>query len=116
MLTAPARPRYASFFRNTWKLRREAQSTVSWFGRKLGSEPVTHCGAAMTCVGPMTATALAEAARNVRRLTLVTADSSPGASLKPHAWRASKTRAIKQPRRDGEATFGVQISRVCAVL
>jgi hypothetical protein len=47
MLTTPANPRAAGFCRNSRKFIREAQSTVSRFGKKPGSGPVTHCGAAI---------------------------------------------------------------------
>ena len=45
MLTTPVKPRYVLFCRNVRKFSREAQSTVNRFGRKLGSDPVTHCAA-----------------------------------------------------------------------
>ena len=69
MLTTPANPRLSGFFRNSRKFIREAQSTVSRFGKKPGSAPVTQLGAAIaeTVSGKVAATAK-DAPMKARRL------------------------------------------------
>src|SRR5689334_12814827 len=69
MLTTPARPTRSEVLRNSWKLRFDAQSTVSMVGWKLGSDPVTHCAAAFSPVGmARTVSPATEPPTKVRRL------------------------------------------------
>jgi hypothetical protein len=69
MLTTPANPREPGFFRNSRKFIREAQSTVSRFGKNPGSGPVTHCGAATAEMdGRKVPTAAKDAPMKARRL------------------------------------------------
>src|SRR5262245_32640447 len=110
MLTAPARPRYASFFRNTWKFRCEAQSTVSRLGRKPGSGPVTHCAAASAAGAPASVRAPTEPPINVRLLTSVMTEFSPGpASRHERACYAGKRAPSNNFQWRCRTTFNIAI-------